>query len=99
MSDLSTPERVQARLEEIDTELGQRQKAYERAAFGWSRAQRDIEKVTATALLSSARESITEKKADGDLAAYVVTGSEHRAEYESLKAVRSEEQTSELTSR
>ena len=47
----------------------------------------EIKKAHAIALLSSTKASVTEKKADADIAAYAAEGAEHEAEYEALKAV------------
>jgi hypothetical protein len=76
-----------ARLAEIDNELAIRQNAYENAARTWFKAQREIARVKARALLTSEKASVTEKKAEGDLAAYDVEGAASEAEYEALRAV------------
>lgn len=83
---LSTPQAVQERLEAIENDLAQRQNLYESAALEWFKAQREITRLKAHALLNSDKESVTEKKADGDLAAYDVAGASAEAEYEALKA-------------
>lgn len=83
---LSDPAAVMARLDEIDTALQERQNAYERAARSWYGAQREIVRVRAVKLLASTAVSVTEKKADADLAAYDVEGASAEAEYEALRA-------------
>lgn len=87
MPDLSSPALVMELLEGIERDLANRQNLYESAARGWYQAKREIEKVKATALLSSDEKSITEKKARADLAAYDVEGAAHESEYEAIKAV------------
>lgn len=84
--DLTAPGVVMARLAEIENDLAVRQNVYERAAGAWYTAQRAIGKAHAVALLSSERGSVTEKKAEAELAALAVEGREHEAEYEALKA-------------
>jgi hypothetical protein len=84
---LDSPAIVMQRLSEIERDLAERQNSYERAAGAWYAAQREIRRVHATALLGSPKTSVTEKKADADIAAAVCDGSEHEAVYESLKAV------------
>jgi len=86
MPDFSNPAAVISRLEQIDVELGERQNLYEDAARRWFKAQREITRVKAKALLTSPKASVTEKKAEGDLAAYDVEGADAEAEYEALKA-------------
>ena len=84
---LDSPAVVMARLSEIERDLAERQNQYEAAAGDWYAAQREIRKAHATALLSSTKASVTEKKAEADIAAALCDGSEHEAVYESLKAV------------
>jgi hypothetical protein len=86
VTDLSQPNAVQARLQSIEEDLAVRQNAYERAARAWFTAQREIVRVRAVKLLSSEATSVTEKKADADLAAYDVEGASAEAEYEALRA-------------
>lgn len=85
-SDLDSPAVVQARLVEIEMDLAERQNPYERVARRWYDAQREIRKAHAIALLGSLKNSVTEKKAEADLAALVCDGAEHEAEYEAAKA-------------
>ncbi len=87
MTDLGHPIAVQQTLEEIERDLAKRQNFYEDAARQWFSAQREIRRLTATALLSSGRDSVTEKKAEGELAAYDVENAAAEAEYEALRAV------------
>jgi hypothetical protein len=74
-----------ARLAQIEKHLAELQNVYEEAAEKWYEAQREIKKAHALALLGSKKGSITEKKAEGDVAAYDVEGSESEAMYESVK--------------
>lgn len=85
--DLDSPAVVQHRLSEIERDLAERQNSYERAAGDWYAAQREIRRVHATALLASSKASVTEKKAEADIAASLCDGSEHEALYEASKAV------------
>jgi hypothetical protein len=84
---LDSPAVVMSRLSEIERDLANRQNGYEEAARDWYDAQRDIRKEHATALLSSTKTSVTEKKADADIAASLCDGAEHEALYEAHKAV------------
>ncbi len=86
MTDLSAPYLVQERLEGIERDLAERQNAYENAARQWYGAQREINRQKAYSLLNSDRKSVTEKKAEGELAAYDVEGASAEAEYEALRA-------------
>lgn len=86
--DLTEPSRVLARLADLEHQLAMRQNAYEDAASHWFQAQREMGKIRATALLTSTKQSVTEKKAEGDLAAYSVDGAEYESEFETLKAVK-----------
>lgn len=86
MSDLSNPAAVMARLAEIENALAERQNPYESAARSWYSAQREIQRRKAQALLTSDKGSVTEKKAEGDEAAYDVEGASAEAEYEALRA-------------
>ncbi len=87
MSDLGHPIAVQQTLEGIEQDLADRQNRYETAASQWFGAQREMTRLKAHALLSSQKESVTEKKAEGDLAAYDVENAAAEAEYEALRAV------------
>lgn len=82
---LSTPQQVQARLEEIERDLAIRQVSLEAAALGWFRRKRDKEKQWAQAYLT-ATGPVQERKAHADLAVSVV-GVTEEAEYEAIKAV------------
>ena len=84
---MDSPAVVMRRLTEIERDLAERQNSYEQAAGAWYTAQRDIKKASAIALLGSAKASVTEKKAEADLAGLACDGAEHEALYESLKAV------------
>lgn len=83
---LDSPHVIHEKLLQIEHDLAVRQNSYEHVAGAWYRAQREIKKAWATALLSSTASSVTEKKAEADLAAQVVDGAEHEAEYEATKA-------------
>lgn len=87
MSLLDNPAAVMARLAEIENDLEIRQNPYEEAASAWFLAQRSIRHAYATALLGSDKSTVTEKKAEGDIAAFLAEGGEHEAEYQALKAV------------
>lgn len=84
---LDSPAEVLRLLSSIEADLANRQNAYESAAGTWYAAQREMKRKAAHALLGSDASSVTEKKAEADLAAYDVEGSAREAEYESLKAV------------
>jgi uncharacterized protein YjbK len=84
---LDHPAGIMNRLVEIESDLAIRQNNLESSARQWYGAKRDIEKEKAQALLGSDRASVTEKKAEADLAAYDVQGAASEAEYEALKAV------------
>ena len=87
VADLSTPQQVMARLESIEHDLAIRQNALENAAREWFTAKREIERERARALLSSEASSVTEKKAQAEIAAGGHEGIEFEAEYEALKSV------------
>jgi hypothetical protein len=84
---LDSPAVVMRRLSEIERDLAERQNTFERSARGWYDAQREIKRQHAIALLSSDQKSITEKKAEADIAVSACEGVEYEAEYESMKAV------------
>jgi hypothetical protein len=84
--ELDSPALVMQKLTEIEADLAYRQNALETAARHWYQAKREIERVSARALLDSDKGSVTEKKADADLAAYDVEGAVYEAEYEAIKA-------------
>ena len=83
---LASPSEVTERLEAIEQDLARRQNAFEEAARQWFIAQREIVRQKALALRDSDRASVTEKKAEGDLAAYDVQHASAEAEYEALRA-------------
>lgn len=85
--DLTSPHFVMARLADIEHDLAMRQPGYELAAQRWFTAKREVERQRAIALLKSDHGSVTEKRAQGDLAAHGVEGSECEAEYEATRAV------------
>jgi hypothetical protein len=85
-TDLSSPELVQQRLEEIEADLWARQNIYEEAARKWFIAKRDIERTRAAALVTSTAGSVTEKKAEGISESWHVENAESEAEYEALKS-------------
>lgn len=82
---LSTPQAVQARLEDIERDLAARQNALEAAALGWYRIKRDREHNWARAYVT-ANGPAHVRKAEADLAVATV-GVAEEAEYEALKAV------------
>lgn len=84
---LDSPAEVLLRLGEIERDLAVRQNGYEATARSWYEAQREIRRAHATALLSSEKSSVAEKRAEADLAAVAAEGSEHEAAYEAAKAV------------
>lgn len=75
------------RLAEIENDLAIRQNLYEAAAGDWFKAQREIKRLWAVALLESEAVSVTEKKAEADIAAATAPGAERESEYVALKAV------------
>lgn len=85
MTELSTPQQVQARLEAIDRDLANRQNALESSALAWFRAKRDKEKQWAQAYISASG-PVHERKAHADLAVATV-GVAEEAEWEALRAV------------
>lgn len=84
--DTSHPAALMSKLTEVERDLAERQNTLEDAARRWYKAQREIGKRKASALLTSDKSSVTEKKAEGDLAAYEVEDSAQEAEYEAIKA-------------
>ena len=86
VTELDSPHLVMSTLQAIEHDLAQRQNVFESAARDWFNAQRAVKLAYARALLQSTRASITEKKADADIAALTTTGVEHEAVYEALKA-------------
>lgn len=84
---LDSPAVVMSRLAEIERDLALRQNPFEQVAKQWHDAQRAIRKAAATALLSSTKGSVTEKRAEAELAGLVTEGSEFEALYEASKAV------------
>lgn len=86
-AELDSPAEVLRLLSSIENDLANRQNAFEAAAGAWYTAQREMKRQAAHALLGSKASSVTEKRAQADLAAYDVEGSAQEAEYESLKAV------------
>jgi hypothetical protein len=85
--EMDSPAVVMHRLSQIERDLASRQNEYEQAAGDWYAAQRDMKLAHARALLGSPRASVTEKKAEADIAAATTPGAEHEALYEALKAV------------
>ena len=84
---LDSPQVIHGRLMEIERDLAARQNAYENVAGDWCRAQAQHGKTWATALLQSTAATVTEKKAEADLAVYGLEGTELQPEYEATKAV------------
>lgn len=84
---LSSPAEVMQRLDDIERDLAMRQNPFEHVTRRWHDVQRDIRKAAATALLSSAKGSVTEKRAEAELAGLLTEGAELEAEYEASRAV------------
>lgn len=82
---LSAPAAVQARLEEIEVDLANRQGDYETAALSWFRAKRDREKRRAVAFIK-AQGTVAERNARADEETAKI-GVEDEAAYEAHKAV------------
>ena len=82
---LSTPQAVEARLEEIETDLATRQNDYETAALEWFRAKREREKRHAEEFLR-ADGSVAERAAKADKATAEI-GVDAEASYEATRAV------------
>ena len=85
--ELTDPAAVMERLAAIENDLAGRQNEYEDAARSDFAIVREQKKAWATALLTADAKSVTEKKAQGEVAAYYVEGGEIEAEYQALKAV------------
>jgi len=85
MSELSTPQLVQARLEEIDRDLAIRQNLYEEAARKWFRILGDITKNRAIAYRKAEGTSTEKKEAANEQ--HGADGAIEQAEYEALRAV------------
>lgn len=81
---LSDPAAIEARLEEIDRELAEKQNAYEDAAMGWYRKKRDREKARASAFLT-AKGSVAARNAIAEVETSTI-GIDEEASYEALKA-------------
>jgi len=82
---LSTPAQVMARLEEIESDLANRQNVLESAASQWFVAKRDREHKRAVEFLK-AEGSVAERNAIADRVT-AREGAQQEAEYEALKAV------------
>lgn len=82
---LSTPQQVQARLEEIDRDLAMRQNVLESAALAWYRKKRDREQRWARAYIETEGPAHV-RRAQADLAVATV-GIAEEAEYEAVKGV------------
>lgn len=85
--ELDSPHLVLGRLQEIERALAERQNGYESAARQWHQAQRQIRLAHARALLGSTKSSVTEKRAEAEIAGATTEGAELEAEYEATKAV------------
>lgn len=85
MSDLTHPGAVQARLNEIETDLADRQNEYEHAALEYFGAKRLKEKARAEAFLK-AEGTVAERSAKADRETALM-GMEDEARYEGLKGV------------
>ncbi len=81
---LSTPAAIEGRLEQIDTELAEKQNEWELAALMHFRAKRDREKARASAFLT-AKGSVAARNAIAEVETAAM-GKEEEAAYESLKA-------------
>ena len=85
IAQLSTPQQVQARLEEIEHDLALRQNTLEAAAWTWFKVRRDKEREWAKAYIAASG-PVHERKAHADLAVATI-GVTEEAEYEAVKAV------------
>lgn len=83
---MDSPHVVMGTLQAIERSLAELQNDYEAAAREWFKAQREIKKTWAEALLASTASSVTEKKAHADICAYEVIGSESEVAFLALKA-------------
>lgn len=76
---------IEARLEEIERDLGDRQNAYENAAENWFRKLREREYRFAVEFMRASGETVTERREQArELTALL--GLTEEAEYEGLKA-------------
>lgn len=82
---LTSPGAVQARLDEIETDLAMRQNEFEQAALEHFGSKRLKEKAKAEAFLS-AEGTVAERSAKADVAAALI-GMDDEAKYEGLKGV------------
>lgn len=87
LADMTNPAVVMATLASIENDLATRQNGYEAAANAWFAARREQGRDYAIALLRAAGPSVTEKKAEADLAAYATEGAEFEAEFEAIRSV------------
>jgi hypothetical protein len=85
VSALTTPGAIQARLEEIERDLAERQKAYEEAALAYWKSKRDKEKLRAETFLE-AEGTVAVRTAQADRATAHI-GMEDEARWEALKGV------------
>jgi hypothetical protein len=85
MSDLSTPQAVQSRLEDIDRALALLQNEIEQAAMEWFREKRDRDKKEAQAFLTAKGTDTARRMIARDEAATV--GAEEEGRWEGLKAL------------
>lgn len=85
MSDLSTPQQIQKRLEEIEQDLAVRQNAYEDAARKWFIKLGTITRDRALAYRKAEGTSTEKREAANEL--HGVDGATEQAEYEALRAV------------
>jgi hypothetical protein len=82
---LSTPQQIQAKLEDIEQDLAARQNLLERSAMAWYRKKRDREAAWARAYISADGPAHV-RKAEADLSVATV-GVQEEAEWEALRAV------------
>lgn len=83
-TDLTHPGAVLARLEQIEHDLSERQGEYERAAFAWYRAKRELEHDIAVAYLA-AEGTVDERRSKARKAVQGLH-TEEEAQYEAIKA-------------
>lgn len=82
---LDNPAAAMHTLTQIETDLAHLQNAWEDTASNWYEIQRDIRRAYARTLLTSKAGSVTEKKAEADLAALEADEDGVEAVHDALK--------------
>lgn len=85
--EFSDPANVMNTLTAIENDMATRQNGYEKVAKAFYDAKRDLDLVYARALLSSKQTSVTEKKAEAEIARLTTEGAEYEAEFDATRAV------------